>query len=338
MNTFILALFAEHGKLKPSSLFHLLNGKRTTSILSFGFFHDLLALNGVLPNYSQKAYEKTLADLLQEQLLEETLDGQLQLTQKGRQNVPMQATILSQVDYFSYGRNTEKMWRFVQFVLQVTSYLGKTNRYLPLETSPEYTERVRQLVRRSENQLPNQIYKELTQIFSRMPKEEANYLAQTFSGYHFVGQASYQLVPQNFQEMPWAQLFHDSQVHHFFHELAGHPDFILYHFLQPYYFENENQSMGKTRQLFLKGYSREQIMKIRHIKSGTINDHLIEWALRTPDFPFERFISSQAREKLQQLSGEYQQWDYREITAALEISFEEFRLYQIMRKMEEGHA
>lgn len=338
MNEFILALFQEHGKLKPSSLFHLLKGKRTTSILSFGFFHDLLHLNGMLPKYEQEAFWHTIDTLIAEGSLV-ARDEEVLITPSGIKAIQKLPTeFLEKVDYFTLGRRSEKMWRLVQFTVQVASNLGKTNHYLPLETSPEYTEKIRYLVRQYPDQLADRIFQELTVIFESMPAKAADYLAQTFTGHQVIGHAVYQLTPDNFREFPWSQLYHDSHTQYFFRLLQQHPDFLLYQLTAPYYLENENQSMHKTRELFLTGYSKEQIMKQRHLKAGTINDHLIEWALRDPRFPFSAFISSAALEKLVTLDGDYRNWDYREILAAYQIPFEEVRLYQIMRKREETHA
>ncbi len=47
--------------------------------------------------------------------------------------------------------------------------------------------------------------------------------------------------------------------------------------------------MLKTREYFLAGKTEAEILRLRHLKQGTINDSLIEWALLEKAFPFERF-------------------------------------------------
>ena len=63
--------------------------------------------------------------------------------------------------------------------------------------------------------------------------------------------------------------------------------------LNPFYQENLNQSMLKTRRLFLSGKSIEEIMALRQIKRGTVNDHLIEWAIIDDQFPYHYFATKQ---------------------------------------------
>lgn len=38
MDSFILALFSDNDKLRPSTLYQILIGKRTSSVLSYAFF------------------------------------------------------------------------------------------------------------------------------------------------------------------------------------------------------------------------------------------------------------------------------------------------------------
>jgi uncharacterized protein YpbB len=53
MDTFILSLFSTEDKLKPSTLYQVLSGKRTSSVLTYAFFHNLLHLSGVCPQLTE---------------------------------------------------------------------------------------------------------------------------------------------------------------------------------------------------------------------------------------------------------------------------------------------
>ncbi len=50
MIVFILSLFSSRNKLRVSSLYQLLVGKRTTSVLIFGFTHELLFAHNSFPD------------------------------------------------------------------------------------------------------------------------------------------------------------------------------------------------------------------------------------------------------------------------------------------------
>ena len=51
MIVFILSLFSSGHKLRISSLYQLLVGKRTTSVLIYGFTHELLFIHNSFPEY-----------------------------------------------------------------------------------------------------------------------------------------------------------------------------------------------------------------------------------------------------------------------------------------------
>ncbi len=53
MIVFILSLFSSGHKLRISSLYQLLVGKRTTSVLIYGFTHELLFIHNSFPELKQ---------------------------------------------------------------------------------------------------------------------------------------------------------------------------------------------------------------------------------------------------------------------------------------------
>lgn len=54
---YILSLFQHGYKVKTSTLYHLLRGKRTTSVLIYGFLYDNLVAFGLFPLLSKTTYE-----------------------------------------------------------------------------------------------------------------------------------------------------------------------------------------------------------------------------------------------------------------------------------------
>lgn len=334
MNDFILTLFAKQDKLKASTLFHLLKGKQTSSVLLYGYFHELMHLNGLFPKLKEKTFYEAITELTEAGCLQER-NGQLTITKTGRKKIGYdQQMLTTRVNFFKYGRRGENMWRMVQFFVQVVSNLGNDKRYLPIENSPLYTEPVRNLVRQYHGSLKERLYQELTQIFCALPQSDANHLARTLTGYQVLGAVNFQIVPPVFQESPWNDMYQNALIHEFLQELAKHRDFVLFALLAKLYRENEHQSMLETKKLILRGLDRKQVMQARDLKQGTINDHLILWALTGSDFPFERFLSADEQEQLAKLPGDYREWSYSQVTSSEPIDFLSFRLYQILRRKE----
>ena len=312
MDSFILALFSDTDKLRPSTLYQILIGKRTSSVLSYAFFNDRLGLFQSLPQLNEKAYQQTLADLIQRGALSRDSDGLLLKTTAINSQQPGER-LLRYANYFRYGRTTEEAWRFVG--------------YIPVENTPLYTEPVRQLIRYNPD-IKKCLYQELSAIFDQLPAEMADFLAGTLSGPDILGQAFFQLLPENVQSKPWDTLYVGASIHQFLTLIENTPQTILFRGLSPFLKRNLNQSMVESRALFLRGDSVEQIMEKRRIKRGTVNDHLIEWALLDPTFPFQRFDTALLK-KLPEASWKN---SYQELQALLTTDFLTIRLLQIAQK------
>ena len=63
MLSFILSLFPTRNKLRVSSFYQLLTGKKTTSVLIFGFLNELLPAHSSLPELTQETYQQRLTEL-----------------------------------------------------------------------------------------------------------------------------------------------------------------------------------------------------------------------------------------------------------------------------------
>ncbi|MFR4750626.1 MAG: helix-turn-helix domain-containing protein [Enterococcus raffinosus] len=77
----------------------------------------------------------------------------------------------------------------------------------------------------------------------------------------------------------------------------------------------------------MAGKSIDEILKLRHLKQGTVNDHFIEWALIDENFPFKSFelINFNELDKNQIVNARFQEYDSSYLT---------FRLSQIYRMRE----
>ncbi|TKN74128.1 hypothetical protein DVX06_13215, partial [Enterococcus faecium] len=82
-------------------------------------------------------------------------------------------------------------------------------------------------------------------------------------------------------------------IHLLFVVIEKRPDSLWHALIVSLLQQNFNQSMMITKQMFMNGQTIDQIMAIRHLKRGTVTDHLIEWSLFFDDFPYERILSAE---------------------------------------------
>lgn len=293
MDEFILSLFMTNDKLRKNTLYQILIGKHTSSVLCYAYFHDLLPLFSAMPNLKEKEFYQKLAELTNKGWLKED-QQQIILIKKTTSPNLLQTPIFQSLDFFKFGRKEETCWRSVRFLLQAASFLKKGSKYIPLENAPVYTQRVRMFVHHYQDDLVSKVYQETTELFQALSQEHANLLAQTLSGYQQEGAAFFQLIPDNYGQQPWDSLYKSAAVHQFLAQVTNHPEYILHEFLRPLLLQNYNQSMLQTRKLVQQENNIDIVMQKRKLKKGTIQDHLIEWALIDSAFPFNSFLSQKA--------------------------------------------
>ncbi len=328
MNDFIVALFDVNDKMKASTVYQILIGKKTSSVLCYAYFHDLLPYFSLFPDLKKETFIHSLQNSSQEKKIRIDSEGQVLRLEK---TAKLQS-IFPNLDSFKWGRTAEKCWRMLQLFVQAVSNLDKSKDYQPIETSPLYTEPVRKMIRENRETVAVTLYQELTNIFKQMPHEKADFLASSFSGYEQNGQVFFQLVPAKFEKEPWTKCYTNDSIHLFLAWVVNDKNTLLYHLLRSLLIQNESQSMLHTIQLAKKGHTVEQIMQIRHLKQGTIHDHLIEWALQDPHFPYENFVTQAQWQKLQSLPERSWELSYQQLVEERTVSFLELRLYQIYQK------
>ncbi|MFC4771327.1 helix-turn-helix domain-containing protein [Enterococcus hermanniensis] len=286
MTIFILTLFRTGYKLRTSTLYHLLVGKRTSSVLLHGFFYQNLAYLGALPQLKEAKFQQAIQQLVEHQLIDFE-DGYGQLTTSGKQLLVEKKIDLTGIDNLRFGRMREESWQLILFSIQVTSHLSFNEKnYLPIEHRPYYLHQIKKWLVQSDQQLVDKIQQELLTTLETLPNDAADFLANQFSGHDFQGKTVFQLLPESWKKEPWAELYRQQAIDSLLQALPDGEFKRLIDFLDQ---QNINRSMIKTKELFLAGKTVDELLMLRQLKQGTINDHFIEWALLDETFPFERF-------------------------------------------------
>ena len=335
---FILALFYHGYKARTSTLFHLLKGKHTSSVLLYGFLFDNLRFFGSFPDLSEKEYEHCLMELRKKEHLFFLEKGQAQLTEKGlKYLLSNSANSYSEypcIDYFQFGKTDDECWRMLQFSVQITSYLsyGETH-YVPLEQSPLFQQHIKKIIKNyPKKEFIQQIKTEWSALFSELSIEEANFFAHQFTGYQHIGQIPQQLINLEGTALN-RQFFLKNRLHKLLSNILLREDSsILKQIIYPLIKQNENKSMNESLKYLNLGYTLEEISTQRTIKTNTVKDHFLEASiigLVESDQILDKSISNM----LNQVQGPYQEWQYQELKRKInELDYFDFRLYQIKKK------
>lgn len=318
MDEFILALFGENDKLRMNTLYQILVGRKSASMLYYAYGHQLLDIVGIFPHLSKAEYEKIIQQLINQKALS--------IVGNELVRVQIQPFLLNQEPYCHLNhfhiKNSLSLWRMLQLFLCRLSYWPAEYQGPVLENSPFYLLNVDQMIAQMDEEQKQKIYEELSHVFSQMPQDQADFLANTFSGKQISGKTFYQVLPEDLHS-PFDICYTLACVERFWSYLMTHTELVLFQLFKPFILENYKQSMLVTRQYYKFGYDVEKIAQIRGLKEGTIIDHLIEWAILDNKFPFEDF---------QLLTQEEILLDYRYkdlVEENSEISFLQYRLSQI---------
>lgn len=318
MDKFILALFGENDKLRMNTLYQILVGKKSASMLYYAYGHQLLNIVGIFPHLSKAEYEKIIQHLVNQKAVV-ILENELV-------RVKVIPSLFTQEPYCHLNhfrlKNSLTLWRMLQLFLCRLSYWPADYQGPVLENSPFYLLNVDQMIAQMDEEQKQKIHEELSHVFSQMPQDQADFLANTFSGKQISGKTFYQVLPEDLH-LPFDICYTLACVERFWSYLMTHTELVLFQLFKPFILENYKQSMLVTRQYYKFGYDVEKIAQIRGLKEGTIIDHLIEWAILDDKFPFEDF---------QLLTQEETLLDYRYkdlVEENSEISFLQYRLSQI---------
>lgn len=332
MDEFILGIFENRPVLKSTTLYQLLVGRRTSSVLVYGCLADLLPFWGLFPRMSEAAYSQTLDRLEADGRLKKDSTGFYHKTTAGSSLSTEKQEVLAALDNFRFNKSGELGWRLIRLAIQTASEYRRKKNFVPLETAPHYTEPVRELIRRLDISARKLLYDELSSFFSALPEPVADNLATCLTGHQINGKADYQTLSDGLLDSPWRELAPRSQRQQFMKLVAEQPTTICGRLYLSFAHLDANQSGLVTRRLFQEGVSMAEVMKQRRLKQGTINDHLIEWALADSEFPYRRFCEEDTLQVLRDLPGDPVAWRYSDTSSEKAVDYRTFVLYQIAAK------
>lgn len=335
---FILTMFRHGFKVRWTTAYFVLIGKKTGSILSYAASYQLLPYYHLFPEWSKDDFRQIIQSLVEAGDLT-CEDVWAQITSQGQQKLQdVDESLLADLDGWNYGAISQSMWQRFLFVNQVISELSHHEKhYLPLETNLQAQWTVKQQL--TQIQLPTdqwipQYGQALLDFLMTRPVEQAQWVTNQLTGYQSIGMTFDQACLEADISPFMGQLWKMTTVHQLLKSLQTQTAPYLAHF---YYYERPlADNVVKVGNLMANGcFSIPDIAHDLHKKEGTIVDYLIELAITSPlTFPFSAYIGSY-EETLAQYEMTHPNvgsWVYQELLTEIgEIPFVAVRLYQIRK-------
>lgn len=341
----ILYFFHSGDVMRYSTLYHLLKGKKTTSVLSYGKLHVILEYFNLFPNLTKEQFDKIIGELVEKNLLVQVDKEYVVLSSEGKKTLDNQCFSHYKINEYRYYKYDESFWRMLLFASQVISYKSyKDNDYLPIDNDPIRQLQLKKWLKQVDStSLVSDFYEEWQQILTVLNEKEQDVLVSQLVGHKVIGYTLHQLAQQENQSMLSLYLLHKSALHQVLdslnHTSTTYP--LFFSLLQLIEQQKEHDTVDLSRHLLSQGYSLEDVARMRRLKESTITDHFIEANMMTPTDQLLTYLSDNVMSDLSRYVAnypDYKQWKYSFVLRDIpSLKFFEFRFYQFyLLEKEEG--
>ena len=312
---------------------HLLRGKRSGQTLQDVEYYSLKAYFGILPKLTVEYYDEAVQLLRDSGFISTGDDAFVHLTASGRQFV---ATIPTYAfNGWDYRGREMLFFARLSLVIQTVSHfkVGE-HAFMPIQKDYDSQLFVKKLLHKqpiSDPAYAGYIAEELRLCIERsgMDDQQKIIVTHRLSGFGLTGWTWDQLADQLKQHPFAVRLLFLESLHRLLLVIEQSSDLSFLRKIA----ENVKvttyltDSSSKTKQLFDRGLSIEDIAATRNLKLSTIEDHFVELSINDPQFPLTQFVAEQDVKAVVEKVGELDTRRLRLLKAEFEwLSYFQLRL------------
>lgn len=290
------------------AILHLLNGKKSSQTIQDAHLFHLKQYFHVLPHLAREEFNQILDHLLEEKYVTCLGEGSYRMTEKGDMYLQefAEPIIPSYLNGWSYNRMDKLFWERLSLMVQVISNLVAYNgRYLPIQNNKPDIDWLKNFIQRNRinrHELATQLFKELQQILTNK-KIDPLILILRLTGSNRIGLTQQQAAEQLQMSMLTYQLHFTNVIHMILTEVKeNNTSYPLLEQILETEETNEwlqlTQSTRKTAIYLNQGYDIEDIIKIRKLKQGTIEDHIVELAIVDSSFNIDVYVPPEVQRNI----------------------------------------
>ncbi|BAC13771.1 helix-turn-helix domain-containing protein [Oceanobacillus iheyensis] len=319
-----------------SSIYHLLTAKKSIQTVQDAYLYRIDTFYGILPSLSKEAYNKKVAQLQHYQYLTQIKENYYEITYKGKEFVNTQKYQLEGFHGIKYHHLAHPFMDRLLLLIQTLSntYLRNYS-FIPTTDNwfaERFVKRNFQLYKDNLDNIQTQLYQELHQQLLLLNETEASIFVDRLSGYKYFGASIEQLSQKYELEHHDVELLLSKITMQFLHNI--HTKLDKYKVMQAISEDLQvnhttlSGSATKTYTLLKKGYQIEDIVRIRNLKVNTIQDHIVEIAIRDHQFPIYDFVNRETVKTIFTAMKKSNTFRLREIKQSVDtnISYFEIRL------------
>lgn len=296
------------GERTSASIFHLLKGKKSSQTIQDAHLFQLTNLFQVFPSLQRDVITQTIKFFQEDGIIERQSSDCFFVTNKGNEQLDtclQQYPLPKYLNGWRYHHVTNLFWQRLSLLVQVSSHLiNHDPMYIPVQRNDETKDWIKTFIQSkklSRTELAYQLHHELLESLSCNKDIDPRTLVLRLTGYKQIGLTNDQAA-MKLEMDPFLFTIHFLNVIHYLIIVSNHSP-MTYQLLSEMSKHASLPLTNSTRttyELLKKGYTIEQMMHVRQLKRGTIEDHLIEIALNDDLFTIEQFVDEKKRKKILQ--------------------------------------
>lgn len=310
LETVVLSILNKiNGERTIYSLFHLLQGKRSSQTIQDAHLYKITPYFHTYPTVTRTALEKMIDRLKQRGLVEEIAETKVILTEKGKRELEQKLgdyNLPEHLNGWKYHQITDSFWERLTLLIQVSSNLIHHERsFIPVRNKRETHIWVKQYIRQQNEdryKLSERLYGELISALDN-EKTRPELVVLRLTGFKKIGLTTMQASEETGLEPAHYHFEFLNCLHALFDKVVGNEH--TYPLLSGMIEKAERSvpltiSTDKTYRLMQRGYTLEEVAAVRNLKQSTIEDHVVEIALSIKEFNIDDYVLKEKRERILQ--------------------------------------
>ncbi|WP_121611973.1 helix-turn-helix domain-containing protein [Mesobacillus foraminis] len=297
------------------SLYHLYQGKKSSQTIQDAHLYHLTPFFHAFPFISREELARQIERMEKKSLLDKKSSEHFILTSTGDLKLGeyFQANTLppKYLDGWRHHHLTALFWERLSILVQVCSNLVYQKKsFIPIQNKLETLDWVKAFIKKRQEGrmgLSSTLFFELLNCFQRDKTIDPSILVLRLTGHDRIGLTSGQAAELLGMDHTRYQLEFLNILHFLIGTVSDEAvEFPLLNALIP---EAEKPvpftlSTEKTYQLLNRGYTVEQISRIRNLKRSTIEDHIVEIALHIKNFDLAAYVPKDKEKRILEAAKE----------------------------------
>lgn len=297
-----------NGERTIYSIYHLFKGKKSSQTIQDAHLFEIIKYFGAFSGITREEIEKAIQNAYSQNWITSCGEQQYLLTDTGRNKLQRTSDEYPGLPYLSgwlYHQKDVHFWERLSLLVQVISNLMRHERhYIPIQKNIHTHNWLKDFLKNNEtprNLLGSILYAELVECLEKENQLNPLVLTVRLTGYERIGLTANQAAEK--LKMELARYHHEflNLLHYLLMEVSSPSSQfpLLRSIVGAHEYGNTlTKSAQHTFQLLNQGFSIEEAAKSRHLKTSTIEDHIVEIALNTDDFSIDAYIDLQLKQKI----------------------------------------